>query len=543
MTTAVSPQAASAQAVVLPKNRGAYYGGAWHEPKAGRFVDTINPGTGQSLGKVADAGAEDIDAAVAAAKAAFKEWRRVLPLERAKILRRIAEILRQNANELAMIDAADCGNPVREMVSDAMIAAAQMEFFAGFVTEMKGSSIPMGPDVVNFSVREPLGVVGRIIPFNHPFMFCAGKSAAPLAAGNTVVVKPPEQAPLSSLRLAELIGGLLPAGVFNVVPGGREAGQRLASHPDVAMIALIGSVPTGRAVMKAASDTVKRTMLELGGKNALIAYGDADPDEVAGAVIGGMNFTWCGQSCGSTSRAFIHEKIYDAVIARVKEKIKHFKPGIPTDPATTMGAIVSKAAIRPGDELYRLRQAGRRRTHHRRRPARPIRRCKEASISSRPCSPSPRKTGSRARKSSGRCSACSNGATRPRCWHDVNAVEYGLTASIWTNDLSTAHRTAMAVEAGYVWINEVGKHFLGAPFGGFKQSGLGREECFEEMLAFTQEKNIHVKLKAAEGLAPADRNRVRPCRAVPGSVMKRNERRPRRPAPCSLPSRLRRKSS
>jgi len=220
MTTAVSPQAASAQAVVLPKNRGAYYGGAWHEPKAGRFVDTISPGTGQSLGKVADAGADDIDAAVAAAKTAFAEWRRVLPLERAKILRRIAEILRQNANELAMIDAADCGNPVKEMVSDAMIAAAQMEFFAGFVTEMKGASIPMGPDVVNFSVREPLGVVGRIIPFNHPFMFCAGKSAAPLAAGNTVVVKPPEQAPLSSLRLAELIGGLLPPGVFNVVSGG-----------------------------------------------------------------------------------------------------------------------------------------------------------------------------------------------------------------------------------------------------------------------------------------------------------------------------------
>ena len=342
MTTAVSPQAASAQAVVLPKNRGAYYGGAWHEPKSGRFADTINPGTGLSLGKVADSGAADVDAAVAAAKTAFKEWKRVLPLERAKILRRIAQILREKANELAMIDAADCGNPVKEMVSDAMVAAAQVEFFAGFVTEMKGASIPMGPDVVNFSVREPLGVVGRIIPFNHPFMFCAGKSAAPLAAGNTVVVKPPEQAPLSSLRLAELIGSLLPPGVFNVVPGGREAGQRLASHPDVAMIALIGSVPTGRAVMKAAADTVKRTMLELGGKNALIAYADADPDEVAAAVIGGMNFTWCGQSCGSTSRAFIHEKIYDAVIERAKASIKRYKPGIPTDPATTMGSIISQ---------------------------------------------------------------------------------------------------------------------------------------------------------------------------------------------------------
>src|SRR3954447_3962004 len=243
MNTPVSPQSAVAQAQpfspnVLPKNRGAYYGGAWHDPKSGTFIDKISPGTGQSLGKVAEGGAAAMDAAIASAKAAFKEWRRVLPLERAKILRRIAQILRDNATELAMIDAADCGNPVREMVSDAMIAAAQMEFFAGFVTEMKGTSIPMGPDVVNFSIREPLGVVGRIIPFNHPFMFCAGKSAAPLAAGNTVVVKPPEQAPLSSLRLAELIGGLMPPGVFNVVPGGREAGAALSSHPGVAMIAL-----------------------------------------------------------------------------------------------------------------------------------------------------------------------------------------------------------------------------------------------------------------------------------------------------------------
>src|SRR5690349_10989995 len=339
MTTAVSPQAASAQAVVLPKNRGAYYGGAWHEPKAGRFIDTISPGTGQSLGKVADSGAEDVDAAVTTAKTAFAEWRRVLPLERAKVLRRIAEVLRQNANELAMIDAADCGNPVKEMVSDAMIAAAQVEFFAGFVTEMKGASIPMGPDRINFSVREPLGVVGRIVPFNHPFMFIAGKIAAPLAAGNTVVMKPPEQASMSSLRLAELIGDILPPGVFNLVPGGREAGAALAAHPLVAKVGLVGSVPTGRAVMRAASDTLKGLLLELGGKNALIAYADADPDAVATGIVDGMNFTWCGQSCGSTSRAFIHEKIYDSVIERVKEKVQRYKPGIPTDPATTMGSI------------------------------------------------------------------------------------------------------------------------------------------------------------------------------------------------------------
>ena len=497
MTTAVNPQAASAQAIVLPKNRGAYYGGAWHEPKSGRFLDTISPGTGLSLGKVADAGSDDIDAAVAAAKAAFKEWRRVLPLERAKILRRIAQILRENANELAMIDAADCGNPVKEMVSDAMIAAAQVEFFAGFVTEMKGSSIPMGPDVVNFSVREPLGVVGRIIPFNHPFMFCAGKSAAPLAAGNTVVVKPPEQAPLSSLRLAELIGGLLPPGVFNVVPGGREAGQRLASHPDVAMIALIGSVPTGRAVMKAAADTVKRTMLELGGKNALIAYPDADPDEVAAGVIGGMNFTWCGQSCGSTSRAFLHEKIHDAVIARVKEKIKYYKPGLPTDPATTMGAIISKTQFdRVMSFIDSAKAEGAPLITGGGPPADPA--LKDGFYIEPTLFSVTEKNRIAREEIFGPVLGVFKWSNEAKMLETVNAVEYGLTCSIWTNDLSTAHRTAMTVEAGFVWINEVSKHFLGAPFGGFKQSGLGREECFEEMLAFTQEKNIHVKLRAGK---------------------------------------------
>ncbi len=217
----------------------------------------INPGTGESLGKVVDGSVADAEAAIAAAKAAFREWRRVPPLERAKMLRAIADVLRKNGDELAMIDAADCGNPYAEMVRDANAGAAQLDFYAGLVTEMKGASIPMGPDAVNFSVREPFGVVGRIIPFNHPFMFAAGKSAAPLAAGNTIVVKPPEQAPLSSLRLAELIDGILPPGVWNLVPGGKEVGQVLASHPDVAKVALIGSVPTGRAVMKAASDTLK----------------------------------------------------------------------------------------------------------------------------------------------------------------------------------------------------------------------------------------------------------------------------------------------
>src|SRR5260221_11697796 len=276
-------------------HNNAYYGGAWHDPLSGRWHETLNPSTGESLGRVATCGVADVDAAVAAARRGFLEWRAAAPVERARILRRVAQLLREHANELAAIDAANCGNPVREMVSDAMVAAAQIDFFGGLVTEMKGASIPMGPEVVNFSVREPVGVVARIVPFNHPFMFAAGKLAAPLAAGNSIVLKPPEQAPLSALRLAELLDGLLPAGVFNVVPGDSKTGAALASHPDVAMVAIIGSVAARRAVMRAASETGKPVLLELGGKNAPIAYPHADPDQGARAAGAGVESTRCWQ--------------------------------------------------------------------------------------------------------------------------------------------------------------------------------------------------------------------------------------------------------
>jgi betaine-aldehyde dehydrogenase len=486
-----------AAALRLPTHRDPYYAGQWQ--KASRYAEVINPATGESLGKVTDGTVADAEAAIAAAKAAFKDWRRVPPLERAKMLREIANVLRKNGDELAMLDAADCGNPYAEMVRDAGAGAAQLDFYAGLVTEMKGASIPMGPDVINFSVREPFGVVGRIIPFNHPFMFAAGKSGAPLAAGNTVVLKPPEQAPLSALRLAELIDGILPPGVWNVVPGGREVGQVLASHPDVAMTALIGSVPTGRSVMKAASDTLKPVLLELGGKNALIAFADADLDAVSAAVVDGMNFTWCGQSCGSTSRAFIHEKIYDAVIERAKASIKRYKPGIPTNPATTMGSIISQVQY---DRVMKYIAAGKedgaRLVSGGKRPD-------DAALAKglfiEPTIFADVNMGMRIGKEEifGPVLSVFKWSDEDRMLAEVNQVEYGLTCSIWTNDLATAHRTAAAVEAGYVWINEVSKHFLGAPFGGYKQSGIGREECIEELLRFTREKNIHVNLKRRTG--------------------------------------------
>ena len=219
----------------LPRQRDLYYGGVWQKSTSGARMHVINPSTGKSLGDVAEASPDDVDSAVAAADTAYWKWRKVAPAERARLLRKIAQIIRENAHDLAMVDAVDGGIPIEEGLRDVANAASQYDFFAGLVTEMKGESVPLGPDSVNFSVREPRGVIGRIIPFNHPFMFCAAKSAAPMAAGNTVVVKTPDQAPLSALRFAELIEGILPAGVFNVLSGGRDAGAALASHPGVAM--------------------------------------------------------------------------------------------------------------------------------------------------------------------------------------------------------------------------------------------------------------------------------------------------------------------
>lgn len=482
--------------LVLPKHNDLFYGGNWHTPKQGKYFETRNPATNERLAEVADGSTEDVNAAVTAAKKAFGEWRNVHPSERGRLLRGVAKVIEEHGDELALLDAADGGNPVREMGRDASVSAASFEFFAGLITEIKGSSIPMGPAALNFSVREPLGVVARIVAFNHPFMFTASKAAAPLAAGNTVIMKPPEHAPLSALRFAELVGGLLPPGVLNILTGGREVGSALAQHQDVAMVTLIGSVPTGRAVMRSASDTLKPVLLELGGKNALIAFPDADPDEVAKAVVSGMNFTWCGQSCGSTSRAFLHHSIHDAVLKRIKHHVAAYRPGLPTDPATTMGAIINKTQhqkilsyVDIGlNEGAVLLCGGR-------PPAAPelasgffleptvfynVR--QDMRIASE--------------EIFGPILSVLRWSDEREMLSEVNSVEYGLTCSIWTDDLQSAHRTAQAVQAGFVWINETSKHFLGAPFGGYKQSGIGREECLAELLSFTQEKNIHIKMRS-----------------------------------------------
>jgi betaine-aldehyde dehydrogenase len=480
-------------AKLLPKRRDLHYGGSWQEPKGG-YIETYSPATGESLGPCAEASAADVDAAARAAHTAFKEWRKVRPLERGALLKKLAAILRANAEELALLDSANCGNPIKEMLRDAVIAATQIEYFAGLATEIKGETIPMGDGVVNMSVREPLGVVARIVAYNHPIMFTAGKIGPALAAGNSVIVKPPHQAPLSSYRMMELVEGVLPPGVLNMLTGGTACGQALVTHPLIPKVTLIGSVPTGRAIMKAGADRLKRLTLELGGKNACIIYPDADLDKATKAAVDGMNFTWCGQSCGSTSRLFVHEAVYDRVMAGALDRIRFYRPGDPTDMATTMGSIISKAQYEKVlDYIEIAKQDGATLTYGGKRPADP----KLANgffVEPTVFTNVTQKMRIANEEVFGPVLAVLKWKDEEEMFEQVNAVDYGLTCGIWTTSLANAHRAAARVEAGYVWVNGASAHFIGAPFGGYKQSGLGREESFEELLDFTQIKNINITL-------------------------------------------------
>lgn len=485
----------AASPVQLPTHLDCFYAGGWHKPSEGTYTETFSPSTGEKLARVVEASAADVDAAARAASAAQPAWARLHPKERGALLRSCAAVLRSHADELAMIDAMDGGNPVAEMRRDAVVAAEGIEYFAGIAQEIKGETIPVGDGFLDYTLREPLGVVARIVAYNHPLMFSAMKIGAPLAAGNTVLIKPPEQAPLSSLRMAELIGDILPPGVLSVLPGGRACGEAMVRHPAVKKVTLIGSVPTGQAIARAAADQLKQVLLELGGKNALIVYPDADIEKVIVGAVKGMNFTWAGQSCGSTSRLFIHDAVYDKVLQGLLDLLeKAHKPGLPTELTTTMGPLVSEAQMNKVLSYIEIAKSEG---------------AKLLTGGKRPQDPSlakgffveptvfgdvtPNMRISR-EEVFGPVLSVLRWKNEEDMLAAVNDVDYGLTCSIWTRDLAQAHNAARTVQAGYVWVNNTSQHFLGAPFGGYKLSGLGREECFEELLSFTQVKNINVKL-------------------------------------------------
>lgn len=479
----------------LPKQLNLFYHGKWHQSKNQR--ETINPGNGKSIASIGEASAEDVDKAVKSAHAAFQTWRQTPPQKRAACLRQAASLMRKHAEELALLDAVNTGNPVAEMLGDANVAANSLDYFAGLIPMIKGETVPgLADDGFHYTIREPLGVVARIVAFNHPVMFAGAKLGPPLAAGNTIVIKPPDQAPLSCLRLAELLQDVFPPGVVNVLPGGAECGKALSSHPLIRKVTLIGSVPTAKAIARSAADTLKSTLFELGGKNALIAFPDANIEKLVVGVARGMNFTWAGQSCGSTSRVFLHESIHDTVIEKVVEYVKKsFHPGSPINMATTMGPVISKAAqerilsyVESGkSEGARLVTGGKAPSGNAEI---------EGGFFIEPTIFADVKMEMKIAKEEifGPVMSVFKWKDEEELLKLVNGTEYGLTASVFTQDLSTAMDVVKKIEVGYLWVNHVGRHYLNVPFGGVKESGGGREECLDELLSFTHTKSINIDI-------------------------------------------------
>ena len=378
------------------------------------------------------------------------------------------------------------------MRGDMFWTADSLRYFAGLITEIKGETSSQGPRHLNFTRRQPYGVVARINPFNHPFRFCAEKAAAPLAAGNCVVIKGSEQAPLSSLRLGELCEGIFPPGVVNILTGDGATGAALVRHPDVHRIGFVGSVPTGRAIARDAANGLKRVSFELGGKNPIIIFPDADPKKAAAAAIKGMNMNRQGQSCSSTSRVFVHASLHKPVLEELVRQAEALPIGFPWIETNEVGPVVSE---RQFERVMGFIESGR------------AEGAKLMTGGCKPADPDLRKglfisptvfdevdPNMRIAREEifGPVMSVSPWNDYEEMLGRANALEYGLTASIVTNDLGKAMETADRVEAGYVWINSSGR-YLGAPYGGWKQSGIGQEECFDELLSYTQVKNINLR--------------------------------------------------
>jgi betaine-aldehyde dehydrogenase len=460
----------------------------------GGWLESENPANEQPLGRVASAGAVDVNRAVAAARSAQPGWAAKSVWERAAALRRLAAGIRARGPEILGLEARDTGNTIGKLTADVQIAAGYLEYFAGLASEIKGETIPATAQGLHFTLREPWGVVARIVPFNHPFMFAAAHLAAPLMGGNTVVVKTPESSPLTGSILGELCREHLPAGVVNIVHGlGLPAGDVLVRHPQVRRIGFTGSVPTGLAIQRAAAESgVKLVTLELGGKNPFIVFPDADLDKAVELAVAGMNFSWAGQSCGSTSRLLLHESVHDEVVERVAARLQQLRLGDPTDPASEMGPVNSRRQHeRVMGFIESARSDGARLvTGGRRPPGESFR----AGYWVEPTLYAGVEPAMRVAREEvfGPIVCALRWSTEAQAVALANGTEFGLTAAVWTRDLNTAMRMMRKVEAGTVWINSAGQHFVGTPFGGWKDSGLGGEECLEELLSYTQVKAVHV---------------------------------------------------
>jgi betaine-aldehyde dehydrogenase len=470
----------------------------------GKFVDSgdggvlavTNPSTGERITQIPVASSGDIDRAVGAAKAAQPAWEALGVDGRSACMAKFGKLVRENRERLAMLDAIDCGNPVRAMRFDIDICDVYLNGWPALAKSLTGEVIPASPGNLHYTTHRAHGVVGRITAFNHPAMFAITRPLPSLITGNTLVMKPSEETSLSMLALAELFHEAFPPGVVNIVTGGVKAGDTIVTHPTIKRLAFTGSVQTGLTIQRRAAESgyVKHVSLELGGKNAMVVFPDVDVDEAVEGAIFGMNLNVCqGQACGSNSRVLVHAKIYDAFVSSMADKLKAYRVGVAYEEGTDIGPLVSKAhwdrvmnyvqsgveqgatLVRGGERPGALPRGG-----HFVEPALFADVTLDMRIGRE--------------EIFGPVVSVFRWEDYDQMIADANGLDLGLTAGVWTNDLTIAHKTADALQAGYVWINDSSRHYFGTPFGGWKNSALGREESRDELLSYMEQKVVHTRL-------------------------------------------------
>jgi betaine-aldehyde dehydrogenase len=486
MTALTVPQSASSGRL--------FVGGRFEWDSTAETFDAVDPATEEVIGTLVEATADDLDRAVAAGRLAQAEWAALPWPRRSRILAEFADALAERAETFAQLDVADSGNPIGAMRDDAAGGIQELRYYAGIASEVKGHTQPAVGSSMTFTERVPYGLVGRLVPYNHPFKAAVGKIGAPLAAGNAVVLKPSEHTSLSSLAMAEVAEQHLPAGLLSVLTGsGAGIGAALVAHPGVPRISFTGSVPTGRAVLRGAAEHIKHVTVELGGKNPFIVFPDADVPRAARAAVKGMNLARSsGQSCQSTSRIYVHADVREAFVAELLTVVRGLRVGDPRDESVDLGPLSFRAHyervmsyIESGvTEGARLLCGGG-------RPANLDRGFYvEPTVFGNVVDDMTIAT----EEIFGPVMAILDWTDPDDVFERANRTQYGLTANVWSRDVSTALRAARRVDAGYVFVNSQGKRPLGSPFGGWKASGLGKGASLEELLSYTQEKAVTIEL-------------------------------------------------
>ena len=462
---------------------------------AGRPMDCVNPADGTVVTRFHAATDAVIEQAVASAQRAQRVWAQVAPVERGRVLRRAAEMIRERNQALSELESLDTGKPIQEtLVADACSAADALEYFGGLAGTLTGEYIPLGDDFA-YPRREPLGVCLGIGAWNYPTQIACWKGAPALACGNSMVFKPAELTPLCAVQVAEiLIEAGAPPGLFNVVQGDGEVGARLVNDPRIAKVSLTGSVETGRQVYAAAGAGIKHVTMELGGKSALIVFDDADLDNaVGGALLG--NFYATGQVCSNGTRVFVHRNIHDAFIERCVQRTEAIRIGDPQDEATQMGPLVSQTQldtvmryIALGEqEGAKLLTGGRRLTEN-------------PGFYVQPTIFSGVRDDMRIAREEifGPVMSILSFDTEEEVIERANGLEYGLSAGVFTSDLSRGHRVTAQLQAGSCWINTYNLSPVEVPFGGVKQSGVGRENSAAAINHYSELKSVYVAMKPVE---------------------------------------------